>query len=94
MRRLVITIVTLGVTSMVSAGLALAGGGGSVVAGYGGDAGATNTQVHNATLVAGPAASSGSTLPFTGLDLGVVFVGALGLVILGLFLRRTARKPS
>jgi len=40
-----------------------------------------------------PVQSSGG-LPFTGLDLGLMTVGALGLILLGVALRRVARQRA
>jgi hypothetical protein len=39
-----------------------------------------------------PVANSGSSLPFTGLDIGIVVVGGLLLLGLGLLLRRSVRR--
>ena len=98
---------SMGVAAVVVAMLALAGsalaakGNGSLVAVYGGTAGQSNTQVKSApTHVAAPAhvaaaaTSTKATLPFTGMDLGVVVAGGLVFVLLGLALRRTARRTS
>jgi hypothetical protein len=61
---------------------------GSVKAGYGGGAGVQN-EVGQAAGVA----ASGS-LPFTGLDLALLVIGGLMLLVLGVFLRRAAKRTT
>jgi hypothetical protein len=92
-KNLVVTAVLA--TALAFAASAFAGGpGGSMVAGYGGVAGQANTQVQSpppatTTTAAAPA---GSTLPFTGFDVGIVVLGGALLLVVGLVLNRTARK--
>ena len=57
-------------------------------AGYGGGAGVQN-EVGQAAGVA----ASGS-LPFTGLDLALLVIGGLMLLVLGVFLRRAAKRTT
>ncbi len=64
----------------VSASTALAGSSGSV---YGGQGGSVQTDI-----------DGGSTLPFTGLDLGLLAGGAVLLLALGFGLRRFARDRA
>ena len=48
-------------------------------------------QVHGTTASAGP---KSGTLPFTGLDLGIVTALGIGAVAGGIVLRRKGRKPE
>jgi hypothetical protein len=41
-----------------------------------------------------PSVTSSGGLPFTGLDLGLIVAGALGLILLGTALRRVARQRA
>jgi hypothetical protein len=41
-----------------------------------------------------PSNSDGGTLPFTGLDLGVIALAGVLLIVAGLGLHRATRKPS
>jgi hypothetical protein len=61
---------------------------GSVKAGYGGGAGVQN-EVGQAAGVA-----AGGSLPFTGLDLALLVIGGLMLLVLGMFLRRAAKRTT
>ena len=72
------------VASLTWASVALASGGSSAD-GYGGTAGAVQSQVSSAPHVA---AAKGSTLPFTGLNLTLIVVGAIVLLAIGFGLRR------
>lgn len=65
------------------------GGGilGAVGQGGGGNSGGETTPAPNQVQVA----STGSTLPFTGLDLGLLAIGGIALVGVGVGLRRFAR---
>ena len=76
MRKVAVTV-ALFVLSPVAVALA----GGSALAGYGGSGGA----------VQGAVQKTGSTLPFTGMDLSIVAAIAIVLVASGLFLRRASR---
>jgi len=60
---------------------------GSVKAGYGGGAG-----VQDEVQAAGVAA--GGSLPFTGLDLALLVAGGLILLVMGMFLRRAAKRTT
>lgn len=62
--------------------------GDSSVEGYGGKQGSTQSKVEP-----GSAKTRGS-LPFTGLDLGLLVVGGAGLVLVGGYLRRLSRSPA
>ena len=61
--------------------------GGAVKAGYGGGAG-----VQDEVQAAG--ATAGGSLPFTGLDLALLLAGGLILLVLGMFLRRAAKRTT
>jgi hypothetical protein len=74
---------------LVSASVAVAGTGSSAT-GYGGAAGAVQSQVSQASK----GAVKGSTLPFTGLNLGLVVAGALTLFAVGFAMRRISRGKS
>jgi hypothetical protein len=71
------------IASLTWASAALANG--SSASGYGGTAGAVQSQVSSAPHVA---AAKGSTLPFTGLNLTLIVVGAIVLLAIGFGLRR------
>ncbi|MFN8223545.1 MAG: hypothetical protein U0R50_09935 [Gaiellales bacterium] len=58
---------------------------------YGGQAGPTQQSLGNETTVKPESASAGGTLPFTGVDLGLIVVAGVGLVVMGASLRRIAR---
>ena len=68
---------------MVAAPAALAQDSGSVVDGYGGCQGGIQSDV-----------DGGGSLPFTGLDLGLLIGGGLLLLAVGFGLRRLARGNS
>jgi hypothetical protein len=80
---LFVAVVAPGVLAIAPAAFAA----GSVKAGYGGGAGVQD-EVGQAAGVA-----SGS-LPFTGLDLVLLVAGGLMLLVLGLFLRRAAKRTA
>jgi hypothetical protein len=61
---------------------------GSVKAGYGGGAGVQNEVGQTAGVAAG------GSLPFTGLDLALLVIGGLMLLVLGMFLRRAAKRTT
>jgi Alphavirus glycoprotein J len=63
----------------------------SVTDGYATPAGVSQTQVTDPTRNA-TASTSGSTLPFTGLDLGLMLVGGVVLLGGGLVLKRFTRR--
>jgi hypothetical protein len=52
----------------------------------------STTSPTKATAKATPAATTASSLPFTGLEAGLIGVAGLGLAGTGLFLRRAARE--
>jgi hypothetical protein len=79
---LFVAVVAPGVLAIAPAAFA-----GSVKAGYGGGAGVQD-EVGQAAGVA-----SGS-LPFTGLDLALLVAGGLMLLVLGMFLRRAAKRTT
>jgi hypothetical protein len=55
--------------------------------GYGGGAGVQNEVGQTAGVSAG-------SLPFTGLDLALLVIGGLMLLVLGMFLRRAAKRTT
>jgi hypothetical protein len=59
---------------------------GSAPAGYGGGAGVQNEV--------GGVEAAGGSLPFTGLDLALLLIGGLMLLVLGMFLRRAAKRTT
>ena len=69
--------------------------GGSAGDGYGGVAGNVQQQVNQGQGVAatGTAGASGS-LPFTGLDLGLLVAGGAVLLVVGATIRRAARRNA
>lgn len=76
------------VTALVFASVALAGGGSSLLNGYGG-------QESLGSNISGTAKPSNTgTLPFTGLDLLPIVAGGLALVFAGVALRRRAHRKS
>jgi hypothetical protein len=80
MRRFVLAGVCACVITVLFAGTALAG---SSEQGYGGAGGAVQTDVEG-----------GGTLPFTGLDLGLLIGGGLLLLAVGFGLRRASRARA
>jgi hypothetical protein len=86
--RIVFGVAVLVAALAVTAG-ALAGSG-SLVSGYGG------TKAANITVKPQHSSNStsGGTLPFTGVDLGLAVGGAMALILVGTGLRRSARKSS
>jgi hypothetical protein len=90
-----LAIVAAAVVALVLAGSALAGG--SLVSSYGGQAQQALVKTSTATksAQAKPAqVKASATLPFTGVDVGVILAGGAVLVLTGLALRRTARHKS
>ena len=86
----------LGTMSLVGIGslfaglsVALAAGGSSATV-YGGAAGAVQSQVASATK----GAVKGGTLPFTGLNIGLIIVGAVVLLTAGFALQRFSRDKT
>ena len=73
------------IAGLTWASVALAADNGSSATAYGGAAGAVQSQVSSAPHVA---AAKGSTLPFTGLNLTLIVVGAIALLAIGFGLRR------
>lgn len=93
LRKLLVTVCVVGVFATF-AGSALAGG--SLVAGYGGEA--TTPQVITVSAVA-PIKAQGTTptkgsLPFTGMDVGFILAGGMVLLLSGAALRRGAKNQS
>jgi hypothetical protein len=80
--------VTVYATFLAGAPTALAAGG-SAGSGYGGQGGVEN-EVHQGAA----AAASGGSLPFTGLDIALLVIGALALVVVGAGLRRMAKRAT
>lgn len=78
--------------ALVPAALAASGPTGAV---YGGEAGPTQNNLGGKTTtdpsVKPDVATAGGTLPFTGVDLGVVVIAGVGLIVMGASLRRIAR---
>jgi hypothetical protein len=76
----------------------MAYGAGAVTDGYGGKGGgvlgAVNSGGGNGTPPAQVAATSNGSLPFTGLDIGLLALGGVVLVAVGVGLRRVARPLS
>lgn len=56
--------------------------------GYGGGGGVQDQASQGAAGVAG------GSLPFTGLDLALLVIGGLMLLVLGMFLRRAAKRGT
>jgi hypothetical protein len=54
----------------------------------------SNPAAQVTPVPARPAPAAGSTLPFTGADLGAVVLAALILLLLGAALRRSTREQS
>jgi len=91
MKRLVTLALVIG--ALVAAQVAMAGS--TVVNSYGSNAAKPVLQVKHVTKVQGAVASvKGKTLPFTGMDLGVLVVAGVGLLGLGLGLRRFGRDKA
>jgi hypothetical protein len=71
--------------------------GGSAGGGYGGSAGNVQQQVNGSqgqgSGALGTSGSSG-TLPFTGLDLGLLVAGGAVLLVVGATIRRAARRNA
>jgi hypothetical protein len=87
-------ILALCALSLVIAPAALAAGG-SAGTGYGGGGGNVQQQVgQQAGQSQGTLASTGSkgSLPFTGLDLGLLVAGGAVLLVVGASIRRAARR--
>jgi hypothetical protein len=83
MRRIVLLCVMAALLWLVPAA---SGDNGTSQAGYGGE---PAVQV---TIVKSGQGGDGPTLPLTGLDLGLVFLGGSVLVLVGLGMRRVARQ--
>jgi hypothetical protein len=89
-------ILALCALSLVLAPAALAAGGGSAGGGYGGSAGNVQQQVNDGQAGAGTLGTSGSSgsLPFTGLDLGLLVAGGAVLLVVGATIRRASRRNA
>ena len=88
-RRLAGSLAVLAVSAALMFAFAPAAlAGDSSVEGYGGDQGRTQAKVDQG------AAKTRGSLPFTGLDLGLLVVGGAGLVLVGGYLRRLSRHPA
>jgi hypothetical protein len=72
--------------TLVFAAVAFAAGVGTSVSAYGGEAGRAQASVAGAV--------NGSSLPFTGVNLGLIVLAGLVLVAAGLLLRRRARSTT
>lgn len=88
------------IAALLLSSVAVAGGG-SLVTSYGGQGQQALVKTTTAAKAKPTKASSGTsgakasgTLPFTGLDLGLLFVGGTALVLTGAGLRRSARNKS
>ena len=89
--RVVIVVLVLG---LIFAAHGLAAGNGSSDTVYGSSAGKVQSVITSTkAVVSSKAAVKGNTLPFTGLDLGVIFGAGLVLLGTGFGLRRLTRKP-
>jgi len=81
------------VATLVLVPCALAGGG-SANKGYGGSGGNVQNNVGPSSGAFGQAKVENGGLPLTGLDLGLLVVGALVLIVVGAGLRRAAAKRT
>jgi hypothetical protein len=81
-------LVVAACTTLLAAPSALAAGGAAGQT-YGGSGGVQNEVSQGAAGVA-----SGSSLPFTGLDLALLIVGGIALLVIGAGLRRAARRSA
>ncbi len=89
LHRLILLSLALAVLAIPAAPAAAA----STTDGYATPAGVSQTQVSDGTRTT--SSTSGSTLPFTGLDLGLMLVGGAVLLGGGLVLKRfTDRAPE
>jgi hypothetical protein len=86
LRRLIVLSLALAVLAIPTAPAVA-----SVTDGYATPAGVSQTQVTDPTRNA-TTSTSGSTLPFTGLDLGLMLVGGVVLLGGGLVLKRFTRR--
>ena len=70
--------------------------GGSAGGGYGGSAGNVQQQVNQGQGGSGTLGTSGSSgsLPFTGLDLGLLVAGGAVLLVVGATIRRASRRNA
>jgi hypothetical protein len=91
-RKIVIGVAAT-ITSLAVVGVAFAGSS-TLLSGYAGVGGQTQHMVGGSQQVLGAAATRSGTLPFTGLDLALVALGAVVLMAMGWSLRRAARKQS
>jgi hypothetical protein len=89
MKRILTCIVAV-VTGLTLAAGAFAAGG-SILSGYGGEGG---NSVHAVSPASGTIATPSGTLPFTGLDLSLIVIGALLLVATGILIRRSNRSNN
>jgi alanine dehydrogenase len=77
-RLFILIVVSVGALAVTASALA---GGGTALSGYGGAAGVAQAKVVH----------TGGGLPFTGLNLAFIALGAAALVVSGLMLRRNSR---
>ena len=91
MRKVFVGMATL-VVALAIVGGALASGNGASKGVYGTPPGKVQAVVKGAHATLGSKAKSGGSLPFTGLDLGVMVGAGLVLLTIGVSLRRLSRK--
>jgi hypothetical protein len=92
-------IVILGALLALAIATPAFGQGQPTLQGYSNEGGQIQTTIGSegvagSTQAPGTAASGDSSLPFTGLDVGLMAAAAVGLMALGLGLRRLARAPQ
>ena len=84
------TVGLAGIVSLFAAASVAMAAGSSSASGYGGAAGAVQSQVASATK----GAVKGGTLPFTGLNIGLIVVGAVVLLVAGFALQKFSRGKA
>jgi hypothetical protein len=81
------------VVASVFAASALASGNGTLCKVYCKKGSSVQQQVNSGSAFTPPSSDASGTLPFTGLDLGVIALAGVLLVIAGFGLHRVTRKP-